>query len=195
MLSSHLGQKVFLKGVSNYLKANAYSNAKTADLWAHIGKAAGQDVAAFMEPWVQKIGFPVLTVAEEPGQISIKQNRFLLTGDVKPEEDETVWWIPLGLKSGPEAKFHKTAELSVREDTIREIDDSFYKINADQTGIYRVNYPPERLGKLGAARATLSNEDKIGLIGDAAALAVSGQGTTAAFLSLVENFSDETNYL
>jgi aminopeptidase N len=29
MLANHLGQETFLKGVSNYLKAHAYGNAKT----------------------------------------------------------------------------------------------------------------------------------------------------------------------
>jgi aminopeptidase N len=195
MLAAHIGVDVFLKGVSDYLKAHAYGNAKTTDLWAAVGKAAGQDVNGFMDAWILKIGFPVLTVAEEPGQISVKQNRFLLAGDVKSEEDQTVWWIPLGLKTGPEAKRHAVATLTSRTDTIRDVDDSFYKINADENGFYRVNYPPERLIKLGAARSQLSNEDKIGVIGDAAALATAGHGTTAAFLALAENFKDEENNL
>lgn len=41
----------------------------------------------------------------------------------------------------------------------------------------------------------LSTEDKIGLIGDAAALAVSGEGTTPALLALTEGFAQESNYL
>jgi aminopeptidase N len=46
-----------------------------------------------MDPWIRKIGFPVVTVAEEPGQISVRQSRFLTSGEVKPEEDQTKWWI------------------------------------------------------------------------------------------------------
>ena len=109
MLANHLGEKRFLDGVSRYLKKHAYSNAKTEALWAGLAEASGADVNALMSTWVQKIGFPMLTVAEEPGQISVKQSRFLSTGDVKPEEDETVWWVPLGLqgKSG-------TQEVQVR---------------------------------------------------------------------------------
>ena len=78
MLATHLGQDVFLKGVSNYLKAHAYGNAKTSDLWSALSQASGQDVNALMENWIRKIGFPVLTVAEEPGQIGIKQARVLI---------------------------------------------------------------------------------------------------------------------
>ena len=140
------------------------------------------------------IGFPVVTVAEEPGQISVRQSRFLTTGDVKPEEDETTWWIPLNLKSGAHMKSFGSA-LTVKEDTIRDVDDSFYKLNTDQNGFYRTNYPPERLMQLGKMRQRLSTQDKVGLMGDATALAVAGDGTTAALLTLLESFKDEENYL
>ncbi|OAL25485.1 hypothetical protein AYO22_04804 [Fonsecaea multimorphosa] len=194
MLSNYLGQEIFLKGVGDYLKIHAYGNAKTNDLWAALSAASGQDVQAFMDPWIRKIGFPVVTVAEEPGQISIRQSRFLTTGDVKAEEDETMWWIPVGLKTGTPVKIVHSA-LTQKQDTVRDVDDAFYKINADQSGFYRTNYPPQRLMKLGEAHEHLSIEDKIGLMGDATALAISGNGTTAALLSLLEGFKDEKSFL
>ncbi|KAK5275394.1 hypothetical protein LTR40_013105, partial [Exophiala xenobiotica] len=147
-----------------------------------------------MDPWIRKIGFPVVTVAEEPGQIGIRQSRFLTTGDVKAEEDETTWWIPVGLKTGTPAKVVHSA-LTQKEDTVRNVDDDFYKINADQSGFYRTNYPPQRLVKLGNSQDRLSVEDKIGLMGDATALAMAGNGTTSALLSLLEGFKDEKNFI
>ncbi|PQE12886.1 hypothetical protein CJF30_00002794 [Rutstroemia sp. NJR-2017a BBW] len=194
MLSTHLGQKTFLKGVSDYLKAHAYGNATSQDLWAAISNASGEDIKALMDPWINTIGYPVITVTEEPGQISIKQSRYLSTGDVKPEDDETVWWVPLDLqgKSGS----NEVAKISFlqKEDTIRDIDDSFYKINANNAGYYRVNYPPSRLAKLGTQFNRLELSDKIGLIGDAGHLAISGEASATAFLSLVESLSGESDY-
>ena len=137
----------------------------------------------------------MLTVAEEPGQIGVRQSRFLSTGDVKPEEDETTWWIPLGLKTKSKGSGAATTALTAKEETIRDVDESFYKLNADQMGFYRTNYPPGRLAKLGSARNTLSVEDKIGLIGDAGALAVAGDGKTAGLLAFIEAFQSEENYL
>jgi len=194
MLSNHLGQEVFLKGVGDYLRAHAYGNARTIDLWAALSAASGQDVLSFMDPWIRKIGFPVVTVAEEPGQISIRQERFLSTGDVKTEENDTTWWIPVGLKTGNPSKVVHSA-LTTKEDTVRGIDNEFYKVNADQSGFYRTNYPPPRLIKLGEKQDLLSIEDKIGLLGDATALAVSGHGTTPALLALLEGFQKERNFL
>lgn len=127
----------------------AIGNATTNDLWAALSQASGQDVNAFMDPWIRKIGYPVLTIAEEPGQIGVRQSRFLSTGDVKAEEDETLWWVPLGVKTDPRDKHPPTRALTLKEDTLRDMDETFYKFNSDQIGFYRTNYPPARLLQLG----------------------------------------------
>ena len=196
MLSSYLTDEVFLRGVSKYLKAHAYQNATTNDLWAALSDVSGQDVKSLIDAWILKIGFPIVTVAEEPGQISVEQRRFLSAGDIKPNEDETRWWIPLNLRNSSDiSSAVQKAALTTRETTLRDVDDTFYKLNANQTGFYRTNYPPARLEKLGAARKQLTLEDKIGLITDAASLAMSGDGTTPALLGLLQEFRDEDNYL
>jgi len=63
--------------------------------------------------------------------------------------------------------------------------------------VYRVNYPPGRLSTLGKQIAQshplLNASDRISLVADAAALAISGEGSTAGFLSLAENFKKESN--
>ena len=108
-------------------------------------------------------------MAEEPGQVGVRQSRFLQSGDVKAEEDGTLWWIPLGLKAASGSRSTAAKALTVKEETVRDIDETFYKFNKDQTGFYRTDYPPARLIKLGAERARLSPEDRVGLIADAAA--------------------------
>ncbi|KAI0179940.1 peptidase family M1-domain-containing protein [Hypoxylon sp. FL1284] len=195
MLVSQLGEKTFLQGVGAYLKKHAYGNAKTEYLWKALSEASGIDVNGLMSSWIEKIGHPVLTVAEEPGQVSIKQNRYLSTGDVKPEEDETVWWVPLSLQGQVGQQEVQRLALTDRVAVIRDIDDDFYKLNSNAAGFYRTNYPPARLAKLGKQLDRLSNEDKISMVGSAADLAFSGYGTTPALLSFIEGFSGETNQL
>lgn len=41
MLSNYVGEELFLKGVSLYLKKKLYGNSVTNDLWEGIGKATG----------------------------------------------------------------------------------------------------------------------------------------------------------
>ncbi|KAF3894071.1 Glutamyl aminopeptidase [Trichophyton interdigitale] len=196
MLSSHLGQEVFLKGVAKYLKAHKYGNATTNDLWSALSEVSGKDVTAFMDPWIRKIGFPVVNVTEKTNQINVDQRRFLASGDVKPEEDETMWWIPLGIKSGPKAESANVRNLTKKSDSVADINcGEFYKVNKDQCGFYHTNYPQDRLVKFGDSRNLLSSEDRIGLIGDAASLAVSGEGSTVSLLALVEKFQDEADCL
>ena len=162
MLASHLGQDVFLKGVGDYLRTHAFGNATTNDLWSAVGKVSGQDIPTLIDPWILKIGFPVLTVVEEPGQIQIKQNRYLSTGDVKTEDDNTTWWIPLRLEGKSGSKDVQLLEFTKKEEIIRDVDDTFYKINKDTAGFYRTNYPPTRLATLGTQIECLSLSDKIG---------------------------------
>ena len=195
MLAAYLGEDTMLKGVSNYLKKHAYSNATTNDLWSALSSASGKDVNSFADNWVRKIGFPLLTVTEHSGHISVKQSRFLSTGDVKAKDDETTWNVPLIIKTSAQSTEHTTATLTTKKETINNIDGSFYKLNSDTTGFYRTSYPPARLAKLGEQKDQLSVEDKIGLIGDASALAISGDSTTTALLGLLESFQDEKSYL
>jgi aminopeptidase N len=147
------------------------------------------------DPWIRKIGFPVVTVTRESDQIGVRQTRFLSTGDVKPEEDETIWWIPLRIRTGSRLASEDHRPLVYKSDAIQVVDDGFYKINTDQSGFYRTNYPPDHLARLGQSLDVLSTEDKIGLVGDAAALAISGDGTTTAVLTFLEAFKEEDNYL
>ncbi|KAK8862013.1 peptidase family M1-domain-containing protein [Apiospora arundinis] len=195
MLANHVGEKQFLKGVSIYLKKHAYGNARTEALWAGLTEATGTDVASLMSNWITKIGFPLLTVAEEPGQISVRQSRFLSTGDVKPEEDETTWWIPVGLQGKAGTQEVQSLALTTKEETIRDIDDDFYKLNHNGFGFYRTNYPPARLAKLGTQLEKLTIEDKVATLGSARDLASAGYGTTPALLAFLQGFGAETSQI
>lgn len=84
--------------------------------------------------------------------------------------------------------------LTSKEETVRDVDEGFYKLNSNQTGFYRVNYPPARLAQMGVENEKLSTEDKIGLIADAGALAVAGDATTASLLTFLSALSHETNH-
>jgi aminopeptidase N len=194
MLVAYLGIETFLKGVANYFQKHQYSNAKTSDLWSALSQVSGQDVEAFMDPWILDVGFPVVTIVEEPGQLSVRQSRFLNGGNVEPGENQTTWWIPMELKTGFPATEIRHEHFATREEIYLDVDTDFYKVNSDQSGFYRTNLSAQRLVSLGNALDKLSVQDKVGLIGDATALAISGDGTTAGVLAFLERFSNEDNY-
>jgi aminopeptidase 2 len=197
MISKYLGEDTFMKGIRNYLKKHAYGNTETADLWAALSDASGKDVGKVMDIWTKKVGFPVISVTEVPekSSIHVKQNRYLRTNDVKPEEDETLFPVFLGLRT--KNGVDEALTLSDREALFKVPDLDFFKLNADHSGIYRTAYSPQRLEKLGEAakKGLLSTEDRAGMISDAGALSASGHQKTSGLLSLLKGFKGETDYI
>ncbi|KAL5635262.1 hypothetical protein ACGC1H_003079 [Rhizoctonia solani] len=202
MLSEYVGQETFLKGVSIYLKNHLYGNSDPQDLWNGISQAAGVDVGKMINEWLVKIGFPVLTVTETTDGIHIRQDRFLSTGDVTDEENQTIWQVPLALLSTSldgKSSTDRTAVLSKREGDFKLDTSKPWKINAKRVSAFRTAYTPERLSKLGeeAARSgsAFGLEDRVELVSDAMILARAGYGKTSGGLDLISHLHDETEYL
>ncbi|EFP74548.2 Aminopeptidase 2 mitochondrial [Puccinia graminis f. sp. tritici] len=204
MLANFVGKEKFLHGVSLYLKAHLYGNGTTKDLWAGITKATGEDINKIMSNWTGKVGFPVLTVAEESDGLKVSQKRFLSTGDPKPEEDETLWFIPLEIKvvDGSGTVTVKRDVLDCQREgkiALPSPQSTNYKLNGDTCGVYRVCYPAERLQKLGQEiskpNSVFSVADKMGLIQDAIVLAQAGYSSTSSALDILFPLGGERNYL
>lgn len=196
MISTYLGEDAFLEGVRRYIKKHAYGNTQTNDLWAALEDASGKPVKEIMSIWTKNVGFPVVQVTEnEDNTIHVKQNRFLRTGDVKPEEDKVLYPVFLGLRTKDGVDEELT--LSERENNFKVKDLDFFKLNANHTSIYRTSYSPERLEKLGksAKEGLLTVEDRAGMIADAGALAVSGYQKTSGVLNLLKGFDTEESFV
>jgi aminopeptidase 2 len=204
MISKYLGEEVFMAGIRRYLKKHAYGNTQTEDLWAALSEESGKDISKVASIWTKKVGYPVLTVTENKNTITIQQNRFLTTGDVKKHEDDTLYWIMLALKTVDKhgkPVVDESLTTSQRETTITLPKESngFFKLNAGCSGIYRVAYTPERLENLGAAAKShpgvLSVEDRAGLVADTGALCASGYAKTTGLLNLVSGWKDEEEFM
>ncbi|KAJ7290031.1 leucyl aminopeptidase [Mycena rebaudengoi] len=196
MLMTLLGEELFLKGVSLYLKENKWGNTVANDLWSALGRASGMDVVNLMDRWTLKTGYPVVTVTEAPGGINVRQNRFLASGVVEAAADETIWTIPLNILTGiPAETIDKTVFLSEREMFI-PLDTSIpFKLNRSNTGFYRVLYTSERLNKLAIAATKQSVGDRVGIMNDAMALATANLAKLSSALTLIEGLIGETEYL
>lgn len=196
MVSKALGEAVFMDGIRRYLSRHAYGNTVTNDLWAALSEASGKDVAKIAAIWTRDVGYPVVTVAEnkEDSTIDLKQNRFLRTGDVKPEEDQIVYPIFLALKT--KDGVDNELSLASRQATFKLPSLDFFKLNSEHSGIYRTLYSRERLQKLGQAARSglLSVSDRAGLIADANALAQAGYQKTSDLLAFLRAFDLEPEF-
>uniref|UniRef100_D8QDN2 Aminopeptidase n=1 Tax=Schizophyllum commune (strain H4-8 / FGSC 9210) TaxID=578458 RepID=D8QDN2_SCHCM len=218
MLAAHVGEDRFLKGVSLYLKDHLYGNTVTHDLWDGIAKATGrsftshqnrriselfahpgQDVTGFMTNWVQKIGFPVVTVTETATGIKVRQDRFL--DATEPANNETIWSVPLAILTKDETGkvIVDRAVLSEREGSYAIDTSKPFKLNADSTGVYHVLYTPERLNKIAQEAAKEDSlftlDDRLGIVHDAFATAKAGLATLSTALDVVDTFRSLREYL
>ncbi|PVU93111.1 hypothetical protein BB561_003451 [Smittium simulii] len=204
MLSSYLGLEKFLKGIHIYLNRHKYKNASTNDLWTALSESSGRDVSKFMSLWTKNVGYPLLTVEDSADNKSIKitQNRYLSSGKATDEEDKTIWWVPVLLKSSVN---NSTSDdiISERQSTITLSENfdssknSWYKLNSGTNAITRIKYSPKAIENLSAAvgRGELELNDRIGLVADTSALSFSGHMRSSDFLTLLKPFKNENSLI
>ncbi|KAH8986249.1 hypothetical protein EDB86DRAFT_3082967 [Lactarius hatsudake] len=202
MLSKFVGEEKFLKGVSSYLKKHLYSNTVSRNLWEGIGEATGLDVPRIMDNWVSKMGFPVLTVTETPTGIKVRQDRFLEGGPAKPEDNEAIWSVPLGMVTAAapgQALVDNNGLLETRSAEFVLDTSKPFKVNADTNGVYHVLYTPTRLAAIASEAAKpdsiFSLSDRIGLVHDSFALGKAGYLRLSAALDLVDELRAEKEFL
>lgn len=92
MVRALIGDDALRTGLKNYFAAHQFGNATGADLWAALGAAAGIDVGAIMNSWLEQPGYPVVTAAVEEGQLVLTQQQFFIGAG---EEQGRNWQIPL----------------------------------------------------------------------------------------------------
>ncbi|KAI9303817.1 aminopeptidase [Cunninghamella echinulata] len=199
MLSSWLGVDTFLAGVRRYIQQHKWGNASSNDLWTALSEEAKVDVSKFMTLWTKRVGYPVLTVSSTgPDSINVAQSRYLSTGDLKADDEQTTWWVPLHLLTSDNEI--KPYILTEKEQTFKVPSDQAFKLNAGQTALYRVHYSEDLIKRLANEikkqdKGLLAKtSDRVGLISDVASLMVSGEQSTVSFLELASSFEHETEY-
>jgi len=92
MLKNYVGEEAFRKGLKKYFETNAYDNTTGDDLWAALSTASGKDVAAFMNPWITRSGFPIVSVEQHGRDVTLTQEQFM--DDPAKANKERVWPVP-----------------------------------------------------------------------------------------------------
>ncbi|KAJ1965155.1 hypothetical protein GGI12_000965 [Dipsacomyces acuminosporus] len=204
MLSAHLGIDTFMKGVQAYLVAHQYSTATTQELWHALEAASGMDISGLMRSWTTMVGYPVITVDDqmEDGQIHVRQNRYLYSGNVDPKEDTVLWWVPLGIATSAtnDASSISHAILDTRK-AVFSIpggqDAEWFKLNYDNAGLFRVCYSPQALRRLSSAikNCELRTIDIVGILTDMIAMVTSGYTRTSELLDMMDAFQSANQYV
>ena len=202
MLENFLGPEVFRGGLYRYLKAHEYANARTQDLWAALEEESGLPVTTIMDSWVKQTGYPVLEVEADRRagdvQISLSQERFVYDRPLGGQEPSSeVWQVPVtvsapGAASASTVMDSKEAVVTLPAATPS---DDWYKVNADQTGFFRVNYSADDWQRLAPAISAreFPATDRLGIQNDAYALSRAGLLPITQFLELAGSYTGETD--
>lgn len=202
MLEHFLGEAAFRRGLRNYLRAHGYGNARTEDLWRALGVASGEPVRALMGTWTRQTGYPLLNVqvSRQNGdaRIALSQSRFLYSHILRASQEKTRWKVPVHIaRSGQQKPTSFLMEQGTATRSLghsrRSPDEDWIKVNAGQSGFYRVNYPTDEWARLRRAVAAgeLETRDRIGLQNDAYALTRAGYLPATTFLELTSAYRDE----
>ena len=183
MLESYAGPDRFRAGVRDYIKAHAYGNTVTDDLWRELDRTAKAPVSQIAHDFTLQEGIPLIRVAKTASGIHLTQGRFTADGSGLPA---LVWHVPVierSLGSGTEwrglVSRDKPADVAVAQGDAPIV-------NAGQTGYFRTLYAPDLFKALAADFQKLPADDQIGLIDDSRALGYSGYAPLSRFLEIAE---------
>jgi aminopeptidase N len=199
MLEAYLGAEGFRDGIRRYLRAHAYGNATTADLWAQLAATSGQPVEPVATSFTHQPGVPLIVA--EPGAcrdgrrtIALRQERFVLNA---PDAQPLAWQVPIDLQTvggaSPEA-------AKVLLDGVASValgacgDDTAVTANAAGIGYYRVAYAPALFTALTTRFAALDPADQLTLLSDAWALVEAGRAPVAPYLDLTRKLAAKVDY-
>src|SRR5438132_369671 len=128
----------------------------------------------------------------------LTQSRFLYSDILGPSKDRTRWKVPVRIARAGQKKpvsflMEKKTESRPLGRSRRSADKDWIKVNAGQSGFYRVNYPPEEWDRLRRAveAGELGTEDRSGLQNDAHALMRAGYLPATTLLDLTAAYRGE----
>ena len=190
MIEDWLGSDSFRDGMRVYMKAHAYGNTTSADLWAALSQVSHQDVAAVATSFTVQPGIPLVDAARscEHGAttLTLTQGRFTIHD---PHPAALAWRIPV-VVGGPGVAAQKLL-LGTTPAVLHFADCTALKVNLGENGYYRTRYDAASLSALKAAFGTLDATDRANLLGDQFALFEGGVAPLAGYLDLLAGLSAE----
>ncbi|MFK2905154.1 M1 family metallopeptidase [Dyella ginsengisoli] len=185
MLEAYVGPETWRTGVRNYIKAHAYGNTVSDDLWKSVQAAAGKPITQIAHDFTLQPGIPLIrvqTTACNAGKTEVLLSQGEFTKD-RPNKKALRWHVPVIAKTldGKPVTTVVDGKGSVTVPGCGPV-----LVNAGQTGYYRTLYSSAQFAALKSDFAKLAPIDQLGLMGDTWALAMAGQEPVANVLELAK---------
>ncbi|WP_296948781.1 M1 family metallopeptidase [uncultured Massilia sp.] len=186
MLEAYVGEDAWRNGVRAYMKAHAYGNTVSDDLWKQIEKAAKKPVTAIAHDFTLQPGVPLIRVGEPSctgGKTTVALTQAEFSRD-RPDKAPLAWRVPVIAQVAG----NKAASTLVAggKGTITLPGCGAVVVNAGQSGYYRTLYAPAQFAALAREFAKLAPIDQIGLLSDSSALGMAGMQPASDALALAK---------
>lgn len=194
MLEGYVGSDAWRSGIRSYIKAHAYGNAVSDDLWREVEAAApGKPVTQIAHDFTLQPGIPMIKVDNvkcSGGKTTLELTQTEFTRD-RPDKQPLSWHVPVvaqTLGGAPASTLvsggHATLELAGCGPVI---------VNAGQTGYYRTLYGTAQFNALKQNFAKLAPIDQLGVMNDTWALGMVGLQPVSDVLDLAQATSESAD--
>lgn len=195
MLHEYLGDATFQNWLRIHIETHKSKSASTSDFL----KLVNSSFPGQVENWFVKPGFPLLTVKPTgtANQYTLIQKRYISGTSSSSGDSSTLWYIPVQVKSSSGITQQLVIDKQMESDPFT-VSGSWFKINAQQWGYYRVQYPANIWSNLVAAissgEVTLLTADRYGLVDDAFSSSFSNDTSITDALDLMIALKNEQSF-
>ncbi|KQX01950.1 aminopeptidase [Massilia sp. Root418] len=185
MLENYVGEAAWRDGVRSYVKAHAYGNAVSDQLWQHIERAAGKPVTAIAHDFTLQPGVPLIRVSDyscRAGKTSVTLTQGEYSKD-QPNKKPLSWRVPVLAKTVGAEQASRIL-VSGGKASVSLPGCGPVLVNAGQAGYYRTVYTPKAYAALAASFGKLDTVDQLGLMTESWALGMAGRQSPSDALSL-----------
>jgi aminopeptidase N len=186
MLENLLGEQPFRDGIRRYLRAHAYGNAISEDLWRELDRSATVPVSGIAHQFTLQAGVPLIRVTTNSG-LHLEQGRFTTDASDGP----TVWQVPVVVRSPTGAEWRGLISATAPV-ALPGFPDNGTVVNYGHQGYFRTLYAPALIAALSARFASLPPVDQLGLLQDAEALGMAGYEPLPDALKLAQEIGPDT---
>ena len=186
MLENYVGADAWRDGVRAYMKAHAYNNTVSDDLWREMEKTAHKPITAIAHDFTLQPGVPLIRVGDAVCQngstrVTLAQGEF---SKDQPNKKPLSWRVPVTaqvLGGASASTLTKGARTLMTLQGCGPV-----LVNSGQNGYYRTLYAPAAFKTLAASFGKLNTIDQLGLMGDSWSLGLAGLQPASGFLDLAQ---------
>jgi aminopeptidase N len=176
MLEGFAGPDVWQKGIQTYIRAHAYQNTKTDDLWSAVEQAGAKGLTQTAHDFTLQPGVPLIRVGPSTCQggttnVTLIQDEFS-ADRAAGSFNALSWHVPVRAMTVGGAPV--TVITQGRETQVKVPGCGALLLNSGQTGYYRSLYQPAAASQLLASFARLDALDQYGLVEDQTSLSQAG---------------------